>query len=178
MSASADREIPAEARHRWTELADLIDADQFAYYLRDAPVSSDQQYDERMRELQALEDEHPGLRTPDSPTQRVGGTFSTEFASVSHVERMLSLDNAFSDEDIAAWADRVHRDLEADDPAALPVRAEDRRAGHRAAVREGPADPRGDARGRSHGRGRDLERAHDLDASRTCWAATRPPTRT
>lgn len=114
VSASADREIPAEARHRWTELADLIDADQFAYYIRDAPVSSDKEYDERLRELQALEDEHPGLRTPDSPTQRVGGTFSTEFASVSHVERMLSLDNAFSDEDIAAWADRVHRDLEAD----------------------------------------------------------------
>ena len=73
-------EIPAEARHRWTELADLIDADQFAYYIRDAPVSSDKEYDERLRELQALEDEHPGLRTPDSPTQRVGGTFSTEFA--------------------------------------------------------------------------------------------------
>nr|WP_231384126.1 NAD-dependent DNA ligase LigA [Cellulomonas sp. URHD0024] len=106
--------MPAEARHRWAELADLIDADQFAYYVRDAPVSSDKEYDERLRELQALEDEHPGLRTPDSPTQRVGGTFSTEFASVGHVERMLSLDNAFSDEDISSWADRVHRDLEAD----------------------------------------------------------------
>lgn len=114
VSASPDHEIPAEARHRWTELAELIDADQFAYYIRDAPVASDKEYDERLRELQALEDEHPGLRTPDSPTQRVGGTFSTEFASVSHVERMLSLDNAFSDEDIASWADRVHRDLEAD----------------------------------------------------------------
>ncbi|WP_051640335.1 NAD-dependent DNA ligase LigA [Cellulomonas sp. URHE0023] len=114
VSASADNEIPAAARHRWAELADLINADQFAYYIRDAPVSSDKEYDERLRELQALEDEHPGLRTPDSPTQRVGGTFSTEFASVSHVERMLSLDNAFSDEDIVSWADRVHRDLEAD----------------------------------------------------------------
>ena len=112
--ASPEREIPAAARHRWTELADLIEADQFAYYVRDAPVASDKEYDERMRELMALEDEHPGLRTPDSPTQRVGGTFSTEFASVSHVERMLSLDNAFSDEDIAAWAERVHRDLESD----------------------------------------------------------------
>lgn len=114
VSASADREIPAEARHRWSELAELVNADQFAYYLRDAPVSSDKEYDERLRELQALEDAHPGLRTPDSPTQRVGGTFSTEFASVSHVERMLSLDNAFSDEDIASWAERVRRDLEAD----------------------------------------------------------------
>ena len=83
VSASAETEIPAQARHRWAELAALIEADQFAYYIRDAPVSSDKEYDERLRELQALEDEHPGLRTPDSPTQRVGGTFSTEFASVA-----------------------------------------------------------------------------------------------
>ncbi|GEK22744.1 NAD-dependent DNA ligase LigA [Cellulomonas xylanilytica] len=114
VSASAETEIPAQARHRWTELAALIEADQFAYYIRDAPTSSDKEYDERLRELQALEDEHPGLRTPDSPTQRVGGTFSTEFASVQHVERMLSLDNAFSDEDITTWAGRLHRDLESD----------------------------------------------------------------
>jgi DNA ligase (NAD+) len=50
-----------------------------------------------MRDLEALEDEHPGLRTPDSPTQTVGGTFSTEFAAVDHPERMLSLDNVFSE---------------------------------------------------------------------------------
>lgn len=111
---AAAQEIPADARHRWAELAGLIEADQFAYYIRDAPTSSDKEYDERLRELQALEDEHPGLRTPDSPTQRVGGTFSTEFASVQHVERMLSLDNAFSDEDISTWAGRLHRDLESD----------------------------------------------------------------
>ena len=110
------QDIPAPARERWTELADSIRADQFAYYLRDAPTSSDADYDRRMRELEALEDEHPGLRTPDSPTQRVGGTFSTEFTAVDHVERMLSLDNAFSDEEIGAWADRAHRDLEQDAP--------------------------------------------------------------
>jgi DNA ligase (NAD+) len=110
--AAAAREIPADARHRWAELAELVRADQFAYYVRDAPSSSDAEYDARMRELQALEEEHPGLRTPDSPTQLVGGTFSTEFTAVEHVERMLSLDNAFSDEDVAAWADRVRRDLD------------------------------------------------------------------
>src|SRR4051794_14730922 len=71
VSAAAEHEIPADARHRWTELADLIQADQFAYYIRDAPTSSDAEYDARLRELQALEDAHPGLRTPDSPTQRV-----------------------------------------------------------------------------------------------------------
>ena len=106
--------VPPEARRRWQELADRVVADQFAYYVRDAPSSSDAEYDARLRELQALEDEHPGLRTPDSPTQRVGGTFSTEFTAVDHVERMLSLDNAFSDDDVAAWAARVQRDLETD----------------------------------------------------------------
>lgn len=112
-------DVPTEARHRWTELAELVRADQFAYYVRDAPSSSDAAYDARVRELEALEDAHPGLRTPDSPTQRVGGTFSTEFTAVPHVERMLSLDNAFSREDLQAWADRVHRDLESDAPLHL-----------------------------------------------------------
>ena len=109
-------DIPAEARHRWDELAEQVRADQFAYYVRDAPSSSDAQYDARLRELAALEDAHPGLRTPESPTQLVGGTFSTEFTAVDHVERMLSLDNAFSDEDVQAWADRLQRDLESDEP--------------------------------------------------------------
>jgi len=112
----AEGEVPAAARHRWTELAERVLADQFAYYVRDAPSSSDAEYDERLRELAALEDEHPGLRTPDSPTQRVGGTFSTDFQAVDHVERMLSLDNAFSAEDLQAWAERVQRDLEAAEP--------------------------------------------------------------
>ncbi|MFC8192040.1 NAD-dependent DNA ligase LigA [Cellulomonas sp. NPDC057328] len=105
----------AEVRRRWTELAASLEADQFAYYLRDAPTSSDADYDARMRELAALEDAHPDLRTPDSPTQRVGGTFSTEFGAVDHVERMLSLDNVFSAEELSAWADRVVRDLETPD---------------------------------------------------------------
>ncbi len=111
-----NEEIPPEARHRWDELAERIRADQFAYYVRDAPSSSDAEYDARLRELGELEETYPGLRTPDSPTQLVGGTFSTEFGAVDHVERMLSLDNAFSDEDVRAWADRVQRDLETDEP--------------------------------------------------------------
>jgi len=101
---------PAD-RARWTELVELIEADQFAYYVRDAPSSSDAEYDARMRELEALEDAHPDLRSPDSPTQRVGGTFSTDFASVPHIEQMLSLVDAFSLEEVDAWADRVHKDL-------------------------------------------------------------------
>jgi DNA ligase (NAD+) len=108
-------EVPVEARHRWDELAESIRTDQFAYYVRDAPVSSDADYDERMRALAALEDEYPGLRTPDSPTQTVGGTFSTDFTAVRHVERMLSLDDVFSREELFAWTDRVHRGLESGD---------------------------------------------------------------
>lgn len=100
------------ARHRWTDLAEQVDAHQFAYYVRDAPTVSDAEYDALLRRLDALEREHPELRTPDSPTQRVGGTFSTDFAAADHVERMLSLDNAFSTQEVAAWAERVTRDLD------------------------------------------------------------------
>ena len=101
----------AAARHRWTELAEQIRDHQFAYYVRDAPTVSDAEYDTLLCRLTALEDAHPELRTPDSPTQLVGGTFSTDFTAVDHVERMLSLDNAFSADDVAAWAERVRRDI-------------------------------------------------------------------
>ncbi|WP_374204848.1 NAD-dependent DNA ligase LigA [Actinotalea sp. C106] len=110
-----DRDLDEpEARHRWTELAEAIRDHQFAYYVRDAPTVSDAEYDGLLRRLEALEEHyaHLGLRTPDSPTQLVGGTFSTEFAAVDHVERMLSLDNAFSAEDVAAWDARVRKDLD------------------------------------------------------------------
>ncbi|AEE46875.1 NAD-dependent DNA ligase LigA [Cellulomonas fimi] len=115
-AGDAAQEVPAQARHRWSELVERIDADQFAYYVLDAPPSSDADYDARLRELAELEERYPGLVTPQSPTQRVGGTFSTDFATAAHVQRMLSLDNAFSDEDVAAWADRALRDLGAAAP--------------------------------------------------------------
>ena len=86
----------ADARHRHAELAEQVDRARFDYYVRDSPTVSDAEYDRLMRELQALEEEHPELRTPDSPTQKVGGTFSTDFTAVDHLERMLSLDNAFT----------------------------------------------------------------------------------
>ncbi|MEV7972351.1 NAD-dependent DNA ligase LigA [Cellulomonas sp. NPDC089187] len=103
---------------RWTELADRVRALQFAYYLKDAPLASDAEYDATLLRLTALEDAYH-YRPADSPTQQVGGTFSTEFTAVDHVERMLSLDNAFSAEEVAAWAGRVHRDLELPDEAGL-----------------------------------------------------------
>ena len=99
------------ARHEWAELAEQATAAQFAYHVRDAPTISDGDYDRLIRRLNELEEEFPELRTPESPTQQVGGAvFSTDFTAVDHLERMLSLDNCFSPEELAAWAARVARD--------------------------------------------------------------------
>jgi DNA ligase (NAD+) len=99
-----------DARHRHAEIVEIVDRARFDYFVRDSPTLSDGDYDLMMRELQQIEEAQPDLRTPDSPTQTVGGTFSTDFAAVDHLERMMSLDNAFSADELAAWADRVERD--------------------------------------------------------------------
>jgi DNA ligase (NAD+) len=108
--ARAGAEPPAAARERHAEVSAEIDDNQYRYYVLDQPSISDGEYDAMMRELTQLETEFPALRTPDSPTQRVGGTYSTMFTAVTHAERMLSLDNAFTDDELAAWAERVERD--------------------------------------------------------------------
>lgn len=82
------------------------------YYVQDAPTVSDAQYDGLMRELAALESAHPDLITPDSPTQRVGAVPSAAFGSVRHAVPMLSLGNAFSDDEVAAFDHRVHETLQ------------------------------------------------------------------
>ncbi len=100
---------PADARRRHADLSlDITEADH-RYYVLDAPTISDIEYDTKMRELRALEDQYPDLRTPDSPTQTVHGTVSTLFTPVEHLERLLSLDNVFTDEDLGGWADRATR---------------------------------------------------------------------
>ncbi|WP_337795454.1 NAD-dependent DNA ligase LigA [Pedococcus badiiscoriae] len=99
------------ARHEWGDLAEQAAAAQFAYHVKDAPTISDGDYDRLIRRLNELEEEFPELRSPESPTQQVGGAvFSTDFTAVDHLERMLSLDNCFSPEELAAWAARVARD--------------------------------------------------------------------
>ncbi|BCL16111.1 NAD-dependent DNA ligase LigA [Micromonospora sagamiensis] len=109
-AAAAGAEPPPGVKDRHATLSQELTDHQYRYYVLDAPVVSDAEFDTLLRELEALEAEYPALRTPDSPTQRVGGTFSTDFAPVTHAERMLSLDNAFADEELAAWAERVVRD--------------------------------------------------------------------
>ncbi|MEU9242574.1 NAD-dependent DNA ligase LigA [Streptomyces sp. NPDC048385] len=103
--------VPAEAREKHARLAEQIEEHRFRYYVKDAPVVSDAEFDKLLKSLEALEDEYPELRTPDSPTQKVAGAYETEFTAVEHRERMLSLDNTFNDDDLAAWADRIHREL-------------------------------------------------------------------
>src|ERR1700733_14344103 len=96
-----------EARRRHAELSEtLLDA-QYRYHVLDAPTISDIEYDTGLRELNEIEDEFPELRTPDSPTQHVGGVISTQFTPVEHLERLLSLDNVFSAEEFSAWSDRA-----------------------------------------------------------------------
>ena len=100
---------PARARH--TELSRQLDEARWRYYVRDAPTLSDAAYDKAMRELETLEAQFPPLRTPDSPTQSVGGAPSATFAPVEHLQRLLSLDNAFSEEEVERWLARAVREL-------------------------------------------------------------------
>src|SRR5215475_6997939 len=98
-----------DPRERHAELAaELLEA-QYRYHVLDSPLISDFDYDTKLRELEAIEGEIPELRTPDSPSQRVGGMISTEFSAVQHLRPLESLDNVFSPEDLDAWAARAER---------------------------------------------------------------------
>ncbi|MFB7175625.1 NAD-dependent DNA ligase LigA [Streptomyces sp. NPDC056254] len=106
-----DTAVPAAVREQHQLLAEQVEEHRFRYYVNDQPVVSDAEFDQLLRSLEALEEQYPELRTPDSPTQKVAGAYETDFASVEHRERMLSLDNAFDDEELSAWAERVARDV-------------------------------------------------------------------
>jgi DNA ligase (NAD+) len=108
----------AVARERHQMLAEQVEEARWRYYVLDDPTLSDADFDVRMRDLEHLEEEFPELRTPDSPTQKVGGAVATEFTAVDHLERMESLDNAFSEEELEAWHARLAREG-VDDPALL-----------------------------------------------------------
>lgn len=108
---AAEKEPTAEARQRHAELSEQVDDARWRYYILDQPTMSDAEFDSLLRELQELEDEFPALRTPDSPTQKVGPPPGSSFAPVEHRQRMLSLDNAFSEEELDRWAQRAIREL-------------------------------------------------------------------
>jgi DNA ligase (NAD+) len=101
----------SKARHRMTELINEIRDHQFKYYVLDQPTITDAQFDELLRELQGLEDKNPELREPDSPTQHVGGGFSTQFEQRDHIEKMMSLDNVFDSDELSQWFDRVEKEI-------------------------------------------------------------------
>ena len=101
--------IPAKARARWAELVDALNEARERYYDKDAPTISDEEYDVLFRELVDLEAKYPELVSGESPTQSVGGARSEMFEPVEHLERMYSLDNAFSVEEVQAWADRIEK---------------------------------------------------------------------
>ncbi len=103
--------VPVDVLDRAAELARTLDEHAYRYYVLDAPTVSDAEYDELMRELTAIEERFSTLRTPDSPTQKVAGSYSTLFTPVEHLERLLSLDNVFTDEELTAWARRAEREV-------------------------------------------------------------------
>jgi DNA ligase (NAD+) len=108
--AAAGGEPPADVRERHAELSEELNEHQYRYYVLNSTTVDDATYDRLMRELEGIEERYPSLVTPESPSQRVGGTYSTLFTAVTHPERMLSLDNVFSLDELAAWAERVERD--------------------------------------------------------------------
>lgn len=113
MSETTDGTVqpaPNEAREQWMELAEEVRQHQFRYYVRDAPTISDGAFDTLLGQLNALEEQYPDLRTPDSPTQLVGGGFATDFTSVDHLERMLSLDNVFDESELRGWIAKVEQE--------------------------------------------------------------------
>jgi DNA ligase (NAD+) len=101
---------PAAARERHQVLVEEVEDARWRYYVLDDPTISDADFDRRLRELEELEERHPELRTPDSPTQTVGGAVSTDFAAVDHRQPMESLDNAFTEAELDAWYARLEKD--------------------------------------------------------------------
>jgi DNA ligase (NAD+) len=104
-------DVPDEVRERHARLAQEIDEHRYRYYVLDRPTITDSEFDKLFRELEQIEEQWPAVRTPDSPTQKVAGSYVTDFAPVDHLQRMESLDNAFSADELKVWAERVSREV-------------------------------------------------------------------
>lgn len=110
VEAEAGAEPPPSVRERHAALSQDIEEHRHRYYVLDAPVISDAEFDALLRQLEELEQQYPALRTPDSPTQQVGAAATAGFPPAAHVQPMLSLDNAFDEEELVAWVERVERE--------------------------------------------------------------------
>ncbi|MGD7707174.1 NAD-dependent DNA ligase LigA [Microlunatus sp. Y2014] len=117
MSSPTESDVPDQqpptsaARERHAELSEALNDARWRYHVLDAPTISDAEFDRQLRELTELEDRYPALRTPDSPSQQVGGPPSATFAPVTHLVKMMSLDNAFSRDELDAWWARAVREM-------------------------------------------------------------------
>lgn len=108
---ASDSGVPRAKSARWIELAAAINSARTAYYQHDKPTLSDDEYDSYFRELLTLEQDWPQLQSGDSPTLSVGGRSSEMFNPVEHLQRMYSLDNAFTSDELAGWLSRVERGI-------------------------------------------------------------------
>ena len=99
-----------KVRARIDELTQEIRDHQFKYYVLDKPSITDAQFDSLLRELNDLESRHPELRAQDSPTLNIGGGFATSFEQRDHIEKMMSLDNVFDNEELGMWFDRTEKE--------------------------------------------------------------------
>ena len=103
--------MSSSSEQRAAELRQELEHHNRLYYLHDDPEIGDDEYDDLLNELRALESEHPELRTPDSPTQRVGASPLDRFEQVEHHEQMLSLGNARNEEELRGWENRIANHL-------------------------------------------------------------------
>ncbi|MFD5721723.1 NAD-dependent DNA ligase LigA [Streptomyces sp. NPDC127036] len=103
--------VPTRVRDEHASLAEEVEEHRHRYYADDMPVISDTDFDQLLRSLEAIEERYPELRSPNSPTQKVAGSYKTDFTSVEHPSRMLSLDNTYSEDDLDVWLDRIYREL-------------------------------------------------------------------
>src|SRR5689334_4090053 len=108
-------DVPTELAARAATLREQIEKANYEYHVLDRPTISDRDYDQLFRELRELEEQHPTLRTDDSPTLRVGAEPHSQLAKHTHLVPMLSLGNAFNDEELEDWRDRLVRLVGEDD---------------------------------------------------------------
>jgi DNA ligase (NAD+) len=101
--------MSAEIRHKIQSLCEEISDHQFKYYVLDAPTITDAAFDKLWNELLELEKKYPQYKLESSPTLQVGGGFSTSFAQFDHIEKMMSLDNVFDEQELANWFDRIEK---------------------------------------------------------------------